>query len=319
MVIIYSTAALCSGFFLDLIFGDPPRMPHIVRGFGGLISFFEGVLLKEKRQKANGFLLVIIMLLLCCGIPAIALFFAYRASFWAGFALESLLCFQLLAVRSLKSESVKVFESLSQKELPRAREALSMIVGRDTENLDEEGVARAAVESVSENTSDGVIAPMFYIMIGGGALGCLYKAVNTMDSMIGYKNDKYLLFGFAAARLDDFINFVPARLAALLIIIGAKLCGYSAKDAYRVWRRDNRNHSSPNAAQTESACAGALGIRLGGPSCYFGKLVEKPFMGDDTRPVAAVDILRANRLLYAAAFLMLVIILLFRGILYAAL
>ena len=319
MVTLFSTAALCTGFLLDLVFGDPRRMPHIVRAFGALISFLERLLLRKKRQMAGGALLVAIMLILCGGLPAALLFYAYRLSMWAGFILESLLIFQLLAIKSLKDESMKVYKSLAQNDIKEARENLSMIVGRDTESLDEQGVARAAVESVAENTSDGVIAPMFYIALGGGALGSLYKAVNTMDSMIGYKNEKYLLFGRAAARLDDFMNYIPSRLSALLLIAGAVLCGYDAKGAYRIWRRDNKKHTSPNAGQTEAACAGALGIKLSGPAYYFGKLVEKPAIGDGLRPVCAEDIEKANKLMHASAFLMLALAIFIKGAFYAAL
>lgn len=318
MIILYSTAALLLGFLLDAVFGDPHNMPHIVRLFGRLIAVLERLLLKKGHERAGGLCLVLVTTVLCGGIPAVTLFWAYRISLWAGFVVESLLCFQLLAAKSLRDESMKVFESLKRNDLAAARRNVAMIVGRDTGCLDEAEVASAAVESVAENTSDGVIAPMFYIMLGGGALGCLYKAVNTMDSMIGYKNDKYLMFGRCAARLDDFMNLIPSRLAALLLIVGAYLCGFDAKTAYRVWRRDRKNHASPNSAQTEAACAGALGIRLGGSAYYFGKLVEKPAIGDGTRPVEAKDIPRANKLMYVSAILMLLLSVLVRGILYAA-
>ena len=319
MIILCQAAALCVGFLLDMIFGDPRGIPHIVRAFGRLIAFLEKLLLRESHKRAGGICLVSITAALCFGIPAVALLFAYRASLWAGFALESVVCFQLLAAKSLKTESMKVFDRLKLSDIEGARRDLSMIVGRDTERLDYAEVADAAVESVAENTSDGVIAPMFYMALGGGALGCLYKAVNTMDSMIGYRNEKYLIFGCAAARLDDFMNFVPSRLSALLLIASAGLGGFDAKTAYLIWRRDNRNHSSPNSAQTESACAGALGLRLGGPAFYFGEFVEKPFIGDYSRAVEAEDISRANKLMYISAVLMLALSILFRGVLYAAL
>lgn len=319
MTILCSTAALCLGFLLDMIFGDPHNMPHIVRAFGSLISALERITLKKGQERVGGVCLVLIVTILCGGIPCVILFFTYHFSLLAGFAVESLLCYQLLAAKSLRDESMKVFESLKRNDLDDARINLSMIVGRDTEHLDSAGVAGAAIESVAENTSDGVIAPMFYIMLGGGALGCLYKAVNTMDSMIGYKNDKYLMFGRAAARLDDFMNLIPSRLAALLMIASAYLCGFDARSAYRIWRRDRKNHASPNSAQTESACAGALGIRLGGPTRYFGKLIAKPTIGDDTHPVEMDDILRANKLMYTSAVLMLVLSVLVRGLWYAAL
>ena len=318
-MILYSGAALCLGFLLDLIFGDPRGMPHIVRAFGRLISSLERLLLKEGFERPGGALLVLITVILCGGIPFAVLYFAYSHSILAGFFIESLLCFQLLAARSLKTESMKVFNSLRQNDLDGARQSLAMIVGRDTNSLDSTKIASAAVETVSENTSDGVIAPMFYIALGGGALGCLYKAINTMDSMIGYKNDKYMLFGRAAAKLDDFANYIPSRLSALLIVASAGLCGFDAKSAYRIWRRDNRNHKSPNAAHSESACAGALCIQLGGAAYYSGILVDKPTIGDFLRPACAEDIIKANKLMYVSAFLMLIPVLLIRGGLYALL
>ena len=179
----------------------------------------------------------------------------------------------------------------------------AMIVGRDTQNLSEAGVAKAAIETVAENTSDGVIAPMIYTAIFGPILGFFYKAVNTMDSMIGYKNEKYLYFGRTAAKLDDAVNYIPARISAWLMILAALLGGkeFDAKRAYRIYKRDRYNHASPNSAQTESVCAGALGIRLAGDASYFGKLVKKPYIGDACREVSPEDIRRVNRLMYLTA------------------
>ena len=179
------------------------------------------------------------------------------------------------------------------------------VVGRDTALLNEEGVAKAAIETVAENTSDGVIAPMIYTAIGGPVLGFFYKAVNTMDSMVGYKNDRYLYFGRAAARLDDLVNYIPSRISAYLMIVAAYFLGsdFSGRRAFKIYQRDNRNHASPNSAQTEAACAGALGIRLAGDASYFGKLVKKPFIGDAVRPVEYEDIRRVNRLMYGTAWL----------------
>ena len=180
-----------------------------------------------------------------------------------------------------------------------------MIVGRDTQNLTKEGVAKAAIETVAENTSDGVIAPMLYTALGGPVLGFLYKAVNTMDSMVGYKNDRYLHFGRAAAKLDDVVNFLPARISALLMIGAAFLSGksYNGRQAWCIWHRDSRKHASPNSAQTESVCAGALGIQLAGDASYFGKVVKKPYIGDPKRQVEYEDIRRANRLMNRTAWI----------------
>jgi adenosylcobinamide-phosphate synthase len=208
---------------------------------------------------------------------------------------------------------MKVFSSLGNGDIEGARENISMIVGRDTSELDNDGITCAAVETVSENTSDGIAAPLFYIMLGGAALGCFYKAVNTMDSMVGYKNDKYINFGKAAAKTDDALNYIPSRICALLMVVSAYLLRFNGKNAFRIWRRDKRKHASPNSAQTEAACAGALDIRLGGPASYHGKLIDKLYIGDDTRHIIIDDIKKANRLMYMTSVLVLIITLLIRG------
>lgn len=318
MFIVLSTAALTAGFLLDLALGDPHGWPHLVRGFGRLITVLEKLFYPLRNKRLGGTLLVVCIIIVCTGFPAAALWGAWQLSPWAYLALESLLCWQLLAVKSLRDESHAVYDALSQDNLPGARRAVSMIVGRDTETLDDAGVARAAVETVAENTADGVAAPLFYIMLGGAALGCFCKAVNTMDSMIGYKNERYLDFGWFAARLDDVINFIPARLCVLAMVAAAWLTGLNAKGAYRVWRRDRRNHASPNSAQTEAVMAGALSVRLAGDAWYFGTLHKKPNIGDDVRPIEASDIRRAHRMLYATAALLLLLSLVFRGCIYAA-
>ena len=229
------------------------------------------------------------------------------------------MCWQILALKSLKAESKKVYDELAKSDLPAARKAVSMIVGRDTTELDETGVTRAAVETVAENASDGVIAPLFYLSLGGAALGMLYKAINTMDSMIGYKNEKYMEFGRFAAKLDDAVNYLPARMSALLMLVMARLCGMDFKNARYIFKRDRYNHASPNSAQTEAVMAGALRVRLAGNAYYFGKLYEKPTIGDDLRPIEPKDILLAHRLLYASSFLMYLLALIIRGCMYAAL
>ena len=220
------------------------------------------------------------------------------------FLCGAVMCYYLLAARSLRDESMKVCDSLRKGDIQEARRNVSMIVGRDTAGLDGEGIAKAAVETVAENTSDGVIAPLFYLFLGGPVLGWMYKAVNTMDSMVGYRNEKYLYFGRAAARLDDLANLIPARLSALLMIGASFLLGMDGKGAARIWLRDRRNHKSPNSAQTEAVCAGALGVRLAGPAWYFGRRFEKPFIGDEKRKVEWEDIKRANRLMYGTAVMM---------------
>jgi adenosylcobinamide-phosphate synthase len=200
---------------------------------------------------------------------------------------------------------MKVYEALKTGDIEGARKAVSMIVGRDTDALDESGITKAAVETVAENFSDGVSAPMIYTAIGGPVLGMAYKAINTMDSMVGYKNNRYMWFGTAAAKLDDAVNYIPSRISALFLIAACALAGkgYDAAEAMRIWKRDRLKHKSPNSAQTESACAGALGVRLAGPNYYFGKLVEKPYIGDETRPVEFEDIKRSNRLMITASFI----------------
>jgi adenosylcobinamide-phosphate synthase len=308
--IIYSGLAMLTGFVVDTALGDPHAFPHIVRWMGSLILALEKKL--YRFGAAGGALLVCFVALVCWGVPFAVLFLCYRFLPALGYVLESFLCWQLLAAKSLKDESMKVHERLLEGDIGAAREAVSMIVGRDTATLDEEGVVRAAVETVAENASDGVAAPIIYIMLGGASLGCLYKAVNTMDSMIGYKNEKYLSFGRAAAKTDDVFNFLPSRICALLMIVSAFLLRCDGKQAWRIWRRDRKNHASPNSAQTEAACAGALGVRLAGPAAYFGKRVEKPYIGVETRPIRADDIAMANRLMYGASILSLLLAIIFR-------
>lgn len=308
------STAFFLGFLLDLCLGDPHFLIHPVQLIGALISRSEKWLrgrIKEetgdrkKQELLGGVRLVVIVLLVSGTITAVLLYAAYRIHVLAGIAAETLMTWQILAAKSLKSESMKVWKALDEHALCRARSNLSMIVGRDTEHLCEEDIARAAVETIAENTSDGVIAPMVYTALGGPVLGFLYKAVNTMDSMVGYQNDAYFYFGYAAAKLDDLVNYIPARLSAYLMIAAAFLGGreFSGRRAYAVFRRDRFQHASPNSAQTESVCAGALGIRLAGDASYFGKVVKKPYIGDAHRPVSKEDIRRANVLMYRTAWL----------------
>ncbi len=240
-------------------------------------------------------------------VPGLVLFGAYQVSELLGMGIQAFMCYQILATKSLKSESDKVYHALTEDGLLEGRKAVSMIVGRDTDNLTEEGVVKAAVETVAENTSDGVIAPLFYMMLGGAVLGFGYKAVNTMDSMVGYKNETYRYFGTAAAKLDDAANYVPSRIAAWLMVASAYLAGMDGKNALRIYRRDRRNHKSPNAAQTESVMAGALHVQLAGDAWYFGKLHKKPAIGDAGREIEVSDIRRAHKLLYLTAALAFVL------------
>ena len=298
--------AAALGFLLDWVLGDPQFLYHPVRLIGWLIGRLEAVLRKICKKTEKGLLLGGLFLVAAvCGITGGAVWallaLCREVSAWLYLAVSAVLCYQLLAARSLQTESMKVYQELKKGDLPGARRAVSMIVGRDTERLSEAGVTKAAVATVAENTSDGVIAPLFYLALGGAVLGWVYKAVNTMDSMLGYKNEKYMYFGRAAARLDDVANFIPSRLAAWAMIAASRLCGLDAAGAYRLWKRDRFCHASPNSAQTESVCAGALGVALAGDAVYFGKTVKKSFIGDARRRVEAEDIVRANRLLYVSA------------------
>lgn len=317
----YHLAAILAGYLLDLCLGDPHSMPHPVRAIGNLIVWLEKYLrpagkkhATERGERRAGVLFVCLVLLVTGSVAGAILWISRLGGIWIQTVVEAVMTYYLLAARSLRDESMAVCRKLEAGEIEEARYAVSMIVGRDTKPLSEAGIARAAVETVAENASDGVIAPLFYLAIGGPFLGWLYKAVNTMDSMVGYKNDRYLHFGRAAAKLDDLVNLIPSRLAALLLIVSAYLLRYDGKNAYRIWRRDRRNHKSPNSAQTESACAGALGLRLAGDAWYFGKLVPKPYIGDEIHPIEPQDIRRVNRLMYGAAGIMGIIALVVRGV-----
>ena len=304
-------AAVATGFCLDLLIGDPRFLVHPVCLMGRLVAFLERHWNRGGARLQKGILLAAVLPAVSVAVPTGLLWLAFCIHPLCGFVLESFWCGQLLACRDLKVESMAVWEALRADDLVLARKRVARIVGRDTEMLDEAGVIRAAVETVAENTSDGVIAPLFYMAFFGCAGGFFYKAVNTMDSMVGYKNERYLLFGRAAAKLDDIMNFIPARLAGLLMVAAAAFTGMDSAGAWRIFGRDRLCHASPNSAQTEAACAGALGVQLAGNASYFGKVTEKPTIGDESRPVENADIQRANRLLYASAVLMMFAVLVF--------
>lgn len=308
----YSLYAVFIGFALDMLFGDPNFKYHPVRLIGRLISFSEkiirGILPKSKNGEiTGGAILVIFICLFCSIIVYIVLRIFYGLNLYLGLIAESLLCWMLIAAKSLKTESMKVYNELKNGDISSARRAVSMIVGRDTDNLSFEGVTKAAIETVAENTSDGITAPIIYMLIGGAPLGFFYKAVNTMDSMIGYKNDKYIYFGKAAARLDDAANFLPSRITAVIMIAASGLTGLNIKNAVYIFRRDRLKHKSPNSAQTESVCAGALGIKLAGDAWYFGKLYKKDYIGDEINKIDVEQIKLANRLMYITACLTLTV------------
>ena len=314
----YAVSAIMLGFLLDLALGDPHWLPHPVRLIGWLIARLEqllrAVLPKTPRgELLGGILLTLVVVGLSGGV---SWYMLHLAAVYLGrlpaYLLEVVMCYQLIAVKSLKTESMKVYRELQKGDLASARIAVSMIVGRDTGKLSPAEVAKAAVETVAENTSDGVAAPLFYLLIGGAPLGFCYKAVNTLDSMIGYRNERYLSFGKFAAKLDDAANFIPSRLCALLMIAAAFFTGLDGPGAYRIWKRDRKNHKSPNSAQTEAACAGALGVQLAGNACYGGVLSEKPTIGDARRMLIPNDIKLANRLMVITSLLALAVFSLLR-------
>ena len=311
--------AVLGGFVLDAIFGDPAWLPHPVVYMGKAISRLEKFLRARLPKTPQGELLGGAVLAFCLPVGTLLLtglvcWGAARLHPLLGLAVQMFWCGQALAAKGLVQESTNVYAELKKGSLPAARKAVSRIVGRDTEALTAEGVTRAAVETVAENASDGVIAPLLYMLLGGAPMALTYKAINTMDSMVGYKNEKYLYFGRAAAKFDDVLNYIPARLSGMLMCGAAAFCGMDSKNAWRIYWRDRYNHSSPNSAHTEATAAGAMHIQLAGNAYYFGKLYEKPTLGDPDRPVEYEDIPRVNRLLYATAILSLVVFGLVKGI-----
>ena len=303
----YRLISILIGAGLDCLIGDPQWMPHPVRLMGALISALDKLWNRKEDSplvlRIKGFVLAVFVVSAELRITWGLLRVLYGWGPAAGVAAESILCCYALAARNLRDSSMEVYKALTENggDLLKARRAVSMIVGRDTENLDQKGVIRAAVETVAENTADGVIAPLFFLALGGAVGGMAYKAINTMDSMLGYKNERYQYFGTAAARLDDAAGFIPARLSGLLLVAAAGLTGMDAANAWRIFCRDRYAHKSPNSAQSESAVAGALGVQLAGDAVYGGQVVHKPFIGDPLREIEAEDIRRANKLMYAAS------------------
>lgn len=304
---------LILAFVLDALLGDPVWLYHPIRVIGKWISLTEKFLRQYFPanlwgERMAGVFLTILVVLPSFGLPAGIIFMAGKVYPWLAYVLEVFWMYQILAMKCLKVEALKVYDALAHQDIALARQRLSWLVGRDTVNLSEEEIVKATVETVAENTTDGVIAPMLFMAIGGAPLGFAYKAVNTLDSMVGYRNDKYRYFGTASARTDDVVNFIPARLGGGLMVIAAFLCRYDASGAWRCFVRDRNKHLSPNSAQTESACAGALGIQLGGTHDYFGKPVEKPTLGDEKRQAGPEDIRRANRLMVVTSILCLTLV-----------
>ena len=286
----WTLAAVIIGFLIDLAVGDPRWLYHPIRAIGNLIALLEKILRRcfpkgRAGERTAGVILVVLTVAVSTAVPLLILYFAYRFNEWLGFVLETLMCYQLLATRALKDESMKVYDALMGGDIEKSRHAVSMIVGRDTKEL----------------------TPLFYLMIGGAVLGFTYKSINTMDSMVGYKNERYRYFGTCAALLDDVVNYIPARLSGLLMVAASAVSGFDARQAFRIFKRDRRNHASPNSAQTEAVMAGALNVQLAGDAWYFGKLYEKPTIGDAGRPVEPQDIKRSNRLLYSTAVLSVIV------------
>ncbi|MGV8073074.1 MAG: adenosylcobinamide-phosphate synthase CbiB [Syntrophobacteraceae bacterium] len=298
---------LAAAYILDLIVGDPFWLPHPVRWIGSLITRLENVLhdrnLSSTLQRIAGtlFWLCVVTVVMSAAIVIIRAASRFGSHFSNGILIW--LAFTTLATRSLHRESARVALALLRGDLPAARELLSRIVSRDTAQLGERDIVRALIETVSENISDGVIAPLFYLALGGPPVALLYKAVNTMDSMVGYKNERYRHFGWFAARADDAANFIPARLTALLVIGAAACLGLDRRGAWRILRRDARLMKSPNAGYPEAAAAGALGVQVGGANIYFGKPVEKPVLGDPSKELTLATYRSMVRLMYVTSFL----------------
>ncbi|WP_073025008.1 adenosylcobinamide-phosphate synthase CbiB [Lutispora thermophila] len=296
---------------MDLIFGDPYNMPHPVRVIGSYISWFEKIIRKICRSdsalKIAGIILTISTVAIGYGTIYFILKFSMRIGLWLNFMLSVIFMYYCIAGKCLQKEAYKIMSVLFQDNLPEARKLLSYIVGRDTGRLDEEGIARGLIETVSENTSDGIIAPLFYMFIGGPPLAMAYKAINTLDSMVGYKNDKYKDFGWASAKLDDIANYIPARLTAIFMVASAFILGKDYKNSFRIVLRDGRKHLSPNSGYPEAAVAGALGIMLGGANYYFGKLVVKPTIGDKSKVIEAKDIKHTVKIMYVSWLMALIL------------
>lgn len=308
----WSLYALVIGFCIDLLVGDPHGMPHPVILIGKLIDGLNHGLRRifpktPSGERAAGAVLWLIVVLTATAVPVLILWGCHCISPWLRLAVESVMCWQILATKSLRDESMHVYHALESGDLVRSRYAVSMIVGRDTAELDDAAVTRAAVETVAENTSDGIIAPMIFLAIGGAPLGFFYKAVNTMDSMLGYVEPPYRDIGLVPAKADDVVNWIPARISALLMLAAGWFLHLDTKNGWKIYRRDRFNHASPNSAQTESVCAGLLGLQLAGDAWYHGVLHKKKYIGDAVREIEHEDIPRACRLLYGTAWIALLL------------
>lgn len=298
------TIPLVAGYLLDLIIGDPQWLPHPIRAIGLLINRTELILRKSERfLKIKGLLLLIIV----SGTAFFITFFVIKALAQLGYVysviIQSVFIFQALATKSLYTETNKVYKALKNQDLVLAKKHLSYLVTRDCEDMEEEDVVRSVIETISENIVDGITSPLFYILLGGAPLGMFYKAVNTLDSMVGYKNEKYMDFGYFSARFDDLINYIPARITSIFIVLSSMLLGLDFKQAFKILKRDRRNHSSPNSGYAEAPVAGALGISLGGKVSYFGEIHNKPTMGNNMRAPVFLDIRNVHKIMILTSFL----------------
>lgn len=307
---------LTIGFLLDIIIGDPNNPFHPVRGIGYIAKKLESLFRKilKKSLKTAGFLTWIFTILIVFAITFEIVSICKRINVYFGVIIEGILIYFCIASKGLVVEGYKVIKFLMKDDIDGARKQLSFIVGRDTGSLSREGIIKAVVETIAENMADGIIAPLFYAGIFGAPLAFAYKAVNTMDSMFGYKNDKYMEFGYFPAKLDDIFNYIPARVTGVLIIIAAGILGYDYKNSFKIYKRDRHNHTSPNSAHPEAAMAGALGVELGGANFYFGKLVEKPTIGDKIKEIEIRDVDKTARVLYLSSFIGVVLAILIKGI-----
>lgn len=304
--------AVAIGFILDLILADPAWIKHPVIIMGDGISFLEKNLRKifpttDKGEFVAGVVMATILPLTVLVVTTSVCMLAFIINPILCIVVEAIWCWQAFSMKGLKDESMRVFRCLESGDLKKSQKAVGRIVGRDTSQLDERGVTKAAVETVAENFGDGVMSPLVFMIIGGAPLAMMYKSINTMDSMVGYKNERFLYFGKAAAKLDDFVNYIPARIGGIVWVIGAMISGYDYRNSWKIWKRDRLNHASPNSAQTEAACAGALGVKLAGPAYYFGEYYNKPYIGDSIKDIRYENIKDANRMMYCAGIFAVVI------------
>lgn len=305
--------AILIGFIIDCFLGDPQNPFHPIRLLGYLnnlfIKLYDKLNLKRNFSKfIYGMIMNIIIILIVFFVFLYIIRFLYKINFIIGFIFEAIMCYFIIAPKCLFNESMKIYKALKSNDIQNARKYLSYIVGRDTKNLEQDKIIKATVETISENLSDGVIAPLFYLFLGGIPLGMVYKAINTLDSMVGYKNEKFMFFGKFSARLDDIANFIPARISAIVMIISSFILKLNFKNAIKIYLRDRYNHLSPNSAHTEAVCAGALSIQLGGSNFYNGVLVHKKTIGDELKKPEIKDIILANKIMYLSTVIFIFIL-----------